>query len=134
MSNAKSTSRSLYIDQSSAELALDRLTKKMKALETEIAKGTLQGDKLTKKIQELNGTKADVEALQDQIKKGLAPTLLQAQNQVTQLRNELRRMSSDAPGFADKFKAYKKASSTLEELRQKVDGVKESHSAFGKVF
>ena len=38
MSNAKSTSRSLYIDQSSAELALDRLTKKMKALETEIGR------------------------------------------------------------------------------------------------
>jgi hypothetical protein len=134
MSNAKSTSRSIYIDSTSAQQALDQLTKKAATLQVAIDGGTLSGDKLNKKIKELAQTKDDIQKVQDQVSKGLAPTFLQTQNQVTQLRNELKRMSEDAPGYAAKFDAYKKASATLQEMKAKIDGVKESQSGFGKIF
>jgi predicted exporter len=53
MSNAKSTSRSIYIDSTSAQQALDQLTKKAATLQVAIDGGTLSGDKLNKKIKEL---------------------------------------------------------------------------------
>lgn len=123
MSNPKSASRSIYIDQSSAELALDRLTKKMKSLEAEIAKGNLAGDKLNKKIKELDTTRSSVQAVQDQIAKGLRPTLVQTENQVRQLRNELKRMSEDAPGYAAKFESFKKATTELNRMQEAISGV-----------
>ena len=69
MSSPKSTSRTLFIDQSSAEQALVKLTAKMKFLEDAINKGTLSGDRLNKKIKELETTKSSVQAVQDQLDK-----------------------------------------------------------------
>jgi len=116
MSNVKSTTRSLYIDTTSAQADLDKLTKKASDLQKAIDSGTLSGDRLNKKIKELDNTKTAIKNVQDQIDKGLTPTFRQVENEVSKLRNELKRMSEDAPGYAAKFDAYKKASATLSDM------------------
>src|SRR5690349_13831530 len=123
MSNAKSASRSIYLDTSSAQVDLDKLTKRAIDLQKAIDSNTISGGRLNKKIKDLAKTKDDIKKVQEQVDKGLAPTFNQVQSQVLKLRNELKRMSEDTPGYAAKFDSYKKASATLDEMKKKMDGV-----------
>lgn len=123
MSEAKTASRSIYIDQTSAELALERLSKSAEKLEASIKKGEAAGKNMSNEIKKLGDTQASIKQVQEAIEKGLRPSLTQQQQLVTRLRNELKRMSEDAPGYATKFEAYRKATAEMNRLKESFDNV-----------
>jgi TP901 family phage tail tape measure protein len=146
----------IYIDQQAAIAALQQLEKKQAlynqrieecrskqrdlqlqmqqaaAAGRDISKLQLQYDRVTASLKnataELSKSEKASQKLKEQIDSGLGSTLAQQEKLVTRLRNELRNMSENAPGYAEKFAAYRTASDTFLEMKKRVDGVADSMS------
>lgn len=144
----------IYIDQQAATAALQQLEKKQAfynqridecrqkqqdlrqkitqaaAAGKDISKLQTQYDSVTTAIKdatsELGKNEKAAQKLKDQIAGGLGSTLSQQEKLVTSLRNELRNLSENAPGYAEKFEAYRKATETFKEMKNRVDGVSNS--------
>ena len=58
---ANSTSRSIYLDQTAAEVALEKLTQKMQRLEKSIASGQKKGKDMTDELKKLGETKTKID-------------------------------------------------------------------------
>lgn len=114
--DAKTASRSLFFDQTSAERSLEKLTASAEKLERAIEKGEKAGKNMSAELEKLGKTKDNIKQVQDAIDKGLKPSFMQQQALVTELRNKLKRMSEDAPGYAEKFEAFRKAKTRLDEM------------------
>lgn len=155
-SNISQKTVSIYIDQTAAETALGKLqakadgfSKKIEdarlkqtALREEITKLEDAGKSTTKLEKQYNSLSKEInnattkindnqtaqKKLEDQIAKGISPTLQQQENLVRQLRNELRLLSQDAPEYADKLATFQRASSQLKELKNSIDGVSKSQN------
>lgn len=127
---AKSTSRSIYLDQSAAEVALERLTKNVEKLEASIKKGNKAGKDMTAEIAKLNTAKKSVDELKNAIDKGLRPSFVQQEQLVRNLRNELRRMSEDAPGYAQKFQSFRTATAELNRMKTAIDGTAKAQASW----
>src|SRR4051812_7408502 len=151
MGNVSTKRVSIYIDQAAAEAALENLQKKADGLNKKIdqcrqqqlklldaiADNEAQGkstDKLRNAYQELDikinaynrqlrDNKTAMSEVQQQIDKGLNPSLSQQKRLVESLRNELSRMSKDAPGYAEKFENFRIASAQLDGLKSSFDNV-----------
>jgi len=89
---------------------------------------------MSNEIAQMAELKAKIKPVQDAIDKGLAPSLREMEKTVKGLRNELRSMSTDAPGFAQKLKAYNSASKDLDNLRGKLGQVNEANNKLGGSF
>lgn len=127
---AKSTSRSIYLDQTAAEVALEKLNKQVEKLESTIKRGTKAGKDMTAEIAKLDKAKAGVDELKNAIDKGLRPSLVQQKELVRNLRNELSRMSEDAPRYAEKFSAYKNATAELNRMKTAMDGTAKAQASW----
>lgn len=115
---------SVYINHQSAQDALIALQKQADALSAKIKKGEEAGKSMVKEIAKLNKVQDDIKAVQKQIDSGLRPSFNQLQATVSKLRNDLKRMSEDAPGYAEKFKAFQKANTELERLGRSIKVIK----------
>lgn len=124
MADIKNKTTSIYINHAPAEQALVSLQKQADVLQQKIKKGEDAGKKMVTEITKLNRVQDDIKKVQDQIDKGLRPSFNQLQTTVSKLRNELKRMSEDAPGYAAKFKAFNKASTELDRLGRSINAVK----------
>jgi TP901 family phage tail tape measure protein len=129
-SSPKTASRSIYIDQSSAERALVNLTGVADKLEKSITKGSKAGKDMTAEIEKLGKTKANIAEVESAISKGLRPAFTLVQQDVTKLQNELKRMSRDAPGYAAKFEEFTKSRKILSDLRQEMNGVEKAQNSW----
>ena len=158
MSNVSNKRVNIYIDQTAAENALENLQKKADGVNKKIeacresqnklldaiAKNEAAGkpvDKLRNQYQELqikiNSFNKDVrenktamDNVQEQINKGLRPSMAQLERQVNSLKNQLRNLSEDAPGYAEKFKAFQLASAHLDKLKTSINGVGKAQSTW----
>jgi TP901 family phage tail tape measure protein len=68
--------------------------------------------------------------IQTQIDSGIRPSFNQMETTVKKLRNELKQMSEDAPGYAEKFAAFKTASTELDRLREKMNGAEKAQRSW----
>ena len=118
----KSTSRTLYLDTLSAQRELELLTQKVEKLDKKIVEGQASGKKMTKEIADLDKAKASVAKVQEQIDKGLKPSLKQLEDFARRTNNELKRMSQSDPEFAKKIAQYKDAQSQIRILRAEMSG------------
>lgn len=134
MADLSRKTASIYINHTAAEDALKALQKQADVLQEKIKKGEAAGKNMVNEIQKLNKVKNDMAGIQKQIDSGLRPSFNQLQSQVAKLRNELNRMSQDAPGYAAKFQAYQQASKELERLRQSINGVQNESKGLNSVF
>ena len=66
----------------------------------------------------------------DQIKSGIAPSFNQLSRYVSSLHNELKSMSSDMPGYAEKFAAFQKSSQQLHQLKDAMSGVEKAQKSW----
>lgn len=126
MADVKNKSVNIYIDQTSALQALDVLQKKADKLTLSIDAGRTAGKNMNAEIKKLEETKAAIANVQEQIDKGLAPSLKQQQSLVTKLNNELKLMSQSDPAFASKSAEYQKQNALLGEMRSKINGVSDA--------
>lgn len=158
MSDVKNKRVVIYIDQAAAEDALGRLQTKADGFNNKIKDARTQQEKLLQKIKEvgdaggsitklqtqydelgrkINGYNKDLrenqvatQNLKKQIDSGIAPSFAQLERYVNRLRNELKQMSQDTPGYAQKFDAYKKASAQLGQLKTAMNGVETAQKSW----
>ncbi len=124
MSDLSRKTASVYINHASAKEALENLQKQADKFTDKIKKGEAAGKSMVSEIAKLNKVQDSIKAVQDQIDKGLRPSFNQVQTTVQRLRNELKKMSEDAPGYAAKFKEFQKASLEMDRLGQSIGAVK----------
>ena len=141
----------IYIDNTAAEFALESLQTKAKGFTDAIQRARDKQAELNQKIAEANAAGKDIsklqtsynelgnkingttkslnenaiaqKKLQDQIDSGIRPTMAQMERQVMSLRNQLRNMSEDVPGYAAKFDSFKKAEAQLNSMKATFNGV-----------
>ncbi len=124
----------IYIDQTAATAAYDKLIAQQTKLNKTIAEGTANGKNMTASIKQLDTVTASIKKVQDQIDKGLKPSFQQQTTLVTQLRNEIKRLSESDPQFAAKLANFKKQNEELQRMQGNLQKVNESQSTFGKIF
>lgn len=134
MADLSRKTASIYINHAPAEEALKSLQKQADTLQEKIKAGEAAGKSMVNEIKKLNTVKGDMAAVQKQIDSGLRPSFNQLQTTVAKLRNELKRMSEDAPGYAEKFKAFNNASTELSRLQTNIRGVNGETSKLGQFF
>lgn len=132
--NNTSVGRSIYLDTTSAQTALKKLTDQQEVLTRAIQNGEKSGKDMSTEIAKMAELKTKMKPIQDAIDKGLAPSLREMEKTVRGLRNELKMMSTDAPGFANKLKAYNSASKDLDGLRSKLGQVNIANNKLGGSF
>jgi TP901 family phage tail tape measure protein len=123
---AKSVSRSIFLDTHAAQINMQQLTVEADKLKAKLDGGTLSGDKLNKTLAKLDETKKTIKDLEQQLANGLKPTLIQQEGLVRKLSNELRRMSANDPAFASKLDEYKKQNAELRAMRDNIYQVEQS--------
>jgi TP901 family phage tail tape measure protein len=118
---------SIYVDSGQAQVAYDKLLEHQTRLNKQLAEYTAKGkeipEKLTKKLEEVNG------ALDRQSKKlsgELAPNLRDLQGTYSKLNGELSRMSKQDAGFDEKKKQTDAARVALMNYKSTLSSVKQS--------
>jgi len=134
MADLSRKTASIYINHASANEALVNLQKNADVLTAKIKKGQDAGKAMVGEIAKLNKVQNDIKAVQDQIDKGLRPSFNKMQTTVSRLRNELKRMSEDAPGYAAKFKEFQKASTELDRVGASISSVKKETGGLKALF
>lgn len=136
MGNISSKTVSIYIDSTAADRALVSLQLQADKLNKKIDDGRNAGKNMTAELKRLTEVNASIKSVQDQIDKGLKPSIAQQTTLVTQLRNELRRLSESDPQFAEKLKNYQRQNEELKRMNTTVAGVskaiEEQSGTFGK--
>jgi TP901 family phage tail tape measure protein len=158
MSDVKNKRVVIYIDQAAAEDALGRLQTKADGFNNKVKNVRAEQEKLLQKIKETGAAGGDITKLQtrydelgrkvngynkdlkttvdqqqklkQQIDSGITPSFAQLNSYVSRLRNELKYMSQDAPEYASKFGAYKKASEQLGQLKTAMNGVETAQKSW----
>lgn len=148
----------IYIDNASAETALqnlqtkadgfnkkiDEARKKQKELNDEIIKIGPNGKGIEKLDAEYKKLTANISIntaklkenenaqakIKQQIDSGLSPSFSQLERHVAKLRNELKNLSQDAPEFAGKFEQFRKSSLQLNNLRDSFNGVEKAQKSW----
>lgn len=123
MSNPTNKTINIFINSPSAQKALVDLQARADRLTESIKKGQAAGKTMTKEIEQLGATKTQLNQLEQIMSGKIAPTLQMVQRRASELRNELERMSKDAPGYADKLNEFGKVSATLRTMRAELDSV-----------
>lgn len=122
---------SIYIDQQVADNALKTLQASADKLTASITKGQAAGKNVVSELKKLDTVNTNIKSVQNQIDNGLRPSLVQTQSTVTKLRNELARMSADAPGYGEKLATFKAANTQLSEMKENLAGVKAATNTLG---
>lgn len=158
MSNVSNKNVNIYIDQSSATQAFENLQKKADGFSSKIEKARDRQKQLNEEIKKVGPDGKGIEKLdaeyrklekdiaattvkmtenaaaQNKIKQaidsGLRPTFAQLNTQVSKLRNELKNMSEDAPGYAEKFVAFRKASNEINRLNQSMNAAEKAQRSW----
>lgn len=131
--STKSTSRAIYLDSTSAQADMKKLQNAADTLKQKLDAGELSGKKLTNALTKFDEVNAKIKNVQDQLDKGLKPSLTGQISLVTKLKNELSRLSESDPRFAAKQKEYQRQSQLLEDMRTRILGVNNaSKSLFGE--
>lgn len=123
MSTPVNKTVNIYINHDKAEASLERLHAQTEKLVKKIEQGRKEGKDMSKEMAQLGKKKKDIEQLEAVISGKMTPTIRQVRDYVRQLRNELSNMSKDAPGYAEKFAEFEKASKNLNNLEKSVKGV-----------
>lgn len=126
MATPKAASRTLYLDTLSAQREVEVLTSKIQRLDKSIADGQAQGKKMTRELASLEQAKTALTKVQDQIDRGLKPSLKQLEDLARKTNFELKRLSQSDPEFQKKVQIYKDAQSQIRTLKAEISGVSQA--------
>ncbi len=127
MSDVSNKTVSIYIDQTAANAALVKLQASADALNKKIADLQANGKSAVAALKQLDSVNANIKNVQDQISNGLAPTLKEQINLVSQLRNEIALMSASDPNYDAKLAEYQKENALLTQMKANIAGVKQAN-------
>lgn len=113
----------IYIDQSGAEEALGRLTKKENELLRSIEKSKAAGKDFTREMQKLGETRQSIGQLNDLISGKILPSVKQAEAAVSKLRREIRALPADSEAAKNKLLQFKQAEAVLKQVKDQAFGV-----------
>lgn len=115
--------RSLFLDTTSAQAALDKLNAKVAAFDKQLKQTNLT----QKEIINLQKSRAEVAKkaadIQEQIEKGIGATLVQQRKYVADLTKEMSLLAVGTQEWTDKGKQIEAASATLIEIKKRQDQV-----------
>jgi hypothetical protein len=116
----------IYINAPSAQKTLIDLQARADKLTDSIRKGEAAGKDMGKAIDTLGNLKNKIIELDQIIAGNMAPSLQMVKNRATELRNELQKMSQDAPGYAAKFKEFEQVTQRFNQMRSEITNVSKS--------
>lgn len=117
---------SIYIDQASAEASQKRLQADFDKTAKKVRDLQKAGKDATTEMAKMERIKGDLETVNGVLSGKLTPSFNMVKKNVVALRAELRKMSEDAPGYAEKLKRYEQVSAEFDRMKQKVGGVRSS--------
>lgn len=123
MSTPTNKSVNIYINSASAQKTLSDLQARSDKFTEAIRKGEKAGKDMSDTISKLGATKSKIAELEQIISGKMAPSLTMVKNRANELRRELERMSTDAPGYAAKFKEFEQVNTTLRTMQANVRNV-----------
>lgn len=127
---AKSVSRVVTLDTTSAQFALDQLGAKMDMIDKKIADANAKG----KSVAKLEEDKAKImqrqATIQEQINKGLGSTYNQQAKYVDALRRQLNNVAIGTDEWAKKLKELKKAEQVFDSMKEKMGMVSKVQRSF----
>ncbi len=135
--NGNSKTYSIYIDNTEAERAVEKLRKTAVSLDEEIKKVVANGGDATKQMQKLAATQAQIKSLQDAIDKGLNKSLRDYQNEVKKAKALMDRAADPevARKLKDQWEAAKRALLEYEanvlNIEQAQNRLKKENQGFG---
>lgn len=127
----------IYIDQQAAEAAYKRLSAEQEKWTKKIEEGQASGKKMVTELKRLDEVNTSLKKVQDQMDRGLKPSLIQQTQLVSKLRNELKRMSETDKEFTVKVEIFRKQNAELQRMQDNIKGVaaaSKGGSLFGQVF
>jgi TP901 family phage tail tape measure protein len=158
MANVTNKTVSIFIDQQAAEAALEKLQikadgfnkkiddtrKKQALLNQEIQKAEAAGKSTTKLEQQYRSLEKEIASttvkfnenaaaqknLQDQIDKGIAPSLRQQESLVRTLRNQFVDLHEGTQQYVDGLKNLRQAETELDRMKTAMNGVEKAQSSW----
>jgi hypothetical protein len=124
----------IYIDQQAAETALQKLQVQADNLSKKITAGQVAGKSMVAELKKLDSVNDSIKKVQQQLDSGLKPSLAQQTSLVSQLRNELKRLSESDPSFAAKLKNYQSQNAELQRMQGNIGLVSKETSNWGSSF
>ena len=131
---AKAVSRTLYLDTLSAQREVELLTTRINRLDKKIQEGQASGKKMTKELADMEKAKAALNTVQNQIDKGLKPSLKQLEDFARRTNNELKRMSQSDPEFQKKIALYQQAQFEISQIKREINGVEKAQESWASKF
>jgi hypothetical protein len=131
---SKSTSRSIFLDTTSAQSAVENLAKKVQKLDQTLADTNLS----QKKRDDLSKQRADAEIkrlnIVDQINKGLGATYNQQQRYLNDLNREIKNIAVGTEEWKKKSMELQQANKVFDEMKVKLNGVNQAQDKAGGMF
>lgn len=121
--NAKSVSRSIVLDTTSAQYAVDQLNKKIDQYNSTLAKTGLTDKQRLDAEKKLGDAVKKRGDIQQQIEKGLGATYQQQSKFVSQLYNDLKKLPIASEEYKKKLDELKKAQGVFDEMKGKINAV-----------
>lgn len=127
----KSTSRSIFLDTTSAQSAVDNLAKKVAKLDKTLEETNLS----QKKRDELSKQRADAETkrlqILDQINKGLGATYNQQSRYIRDLQRDIKNIAVGTEEWKNKAMELKKANAVFDDMKKKLGMVQSAQDKAG---
>jgi hypothetical protein len=127
----------IFIDESGANQALERLRKQEEKLVQTIQKGTAAGKDMSKEMEKLGRTQSQIKQVSDVLSGKLLPNLSQARASVSRLEAEIRKLAPGTADFNRKAQELQGAYKVLDTVRAKVTAIRTELNAgqggFGKL-
>ena len=117
---AKSVSRVVTLDTTSAQFALDQLGAKIDMIDKKIADANAKGKSVAKLEEEKAKIMQRQATIQEQINKGLGSTYNQQAKYVDALRRQLNNVAIGTDEWAKKLKELKKAEKVFDSMKEKM--------------
>lgn len=123
MAKAVNQRINIYIDNTEAERALEKLKTRSKQLETEIDRIRQSGGNATKSMQRLAQTKSQIKSLEKNLKSGVNRSLRDMQGELRRVRAQLKRATDpkDINRLNKRWQALKKETDEYRRSLYRVD-------------
>lgn len=127
---AKSVSRQIILDTTSAQFQLDRLGEKIDLVDRKITEANAKGRSINKLEEEKAKLMQRQASIQEQISKGLGSTFNQQAKYVEALRNQIKNIAVGTDEWSKKLNELKKAERVFDGMREKIGMVSKVQRSF----
>lgn len=133
-SNNSSATGTVFLDTTSAQVALDRLNSKIKAYDNELTKANTSAARRLTVERDRAAAAEKAAGIQQQIEKGLGATYNQQAALIKTLTNQTKNLAVGTDEYRKKLADLRKAQGVFDEMKQKISGVEAEQEKMGSGF